>query len=77
MGCDYDYPPPTKEEKEQARMTRLARTLRNYPASHFTVNELALLLRTDWSEFQRHYYQAEWPALYQMAKKVGIDVDEV
>lgn len=75
MGCDFDCP-PTKHEKEQDRMMRLATTLQNYPASHFTVNELSILLRTNWSQF-KSYYTTEWPALYEMAKKVGIDVDEV
>jgi hypothetical protein len=70
--------PETELERLQPRAKGWAKRLRSLPASRFTVDELALLLRVDWSEWKHDYYEHECRELETLAAREGVaDESEV
>lgn len=63
---------PTELEAAQERARILAIKLRKLPASRFSVDELALLLRCDWSSFKENYYSNECHEIESLAEREGV-----
>lgn len=62
----------TPQEKAQDHADALVKKLRKLPASKFTIDELALLLRTGWSQFQEHYHADECARIVKLAKRLNV-----
>lgn len=60
---------PTELELKQEKAAHLVIKLRKHKTSKFTVNELALLIRTSCKE---NYYSNECDEIFKMASKLGI-----
>jgi hypothetical protein len=65
--------PETDAERDARVADDVARRLRQLPASKFTVDELALLMRMGWSRFQEHYHDDECRRLFKLAKTHNIE----
>lgn len=68
-----DYYSESPLEKRQANADRLALKLRRLPASKFNLDEIALLLRTNWSHARTVYYTSECEEIEQLAKREGVE----
>lgn len=64
---------PTELEKKQSTARDLAANLRLLRACEFSVEDLALLLKTDWSDFKHEYYEEECDRIIELAKEQGIE----
>ena len=73
MTARYDDEPPSPEQLRAERASSLATTLRTLPASRFTVNELGLLLRTNWGQFQTRYYSYQCETIEHIAAREGVE----
>jgi hypothetical protein len=72
MAHYYDDIEETEEDRENARIHKLANELRELPASKFSVDEIGLLLRTDWSKYKENYYGYERERILSLAKREGL-----
>jgi hypothetical protein len=62
MAHYYDDIEETEEDRENARIHKLANELR----------EIGLLLRTDWSKYKENYYGYERERILSLAKREGL-----
>jgi len=63
----------TETERKQDKARKLARQLRAKPAACFTLDEIALILRTDWSSAQTVYYSSQCEQIFAIAARESIE----
>jgi hypothetical protein len=61
---------PTPDKLKLIEAEKIAKELRKYEAGAFTVNELAVLMRTNWSSVQEDYHKDEVEMLFAMRKRI-------
>ena len=75
MTVYWDDEQPTELELKQRKVRVQAAQLRELPASHFTVNELGLLLQCGWSSIRFNYHERECDEIQRIYDRSPLGVN--
>jgi hypothetical protein len=65
---------PTDLEILQWKTNEVVKKLRKLPASAFSIDELGMLLKTNWSRWKENYYEVECKEILKIAEREGVKI---